>query len=230
MSYSTDVADFMGTLGGSFYEEATNESNESLEDHSNPGDSGIELEPGNLNALLGNFDEAFVNGSNDVHLKAKLLESRVDKMMAEMSHVQKIIVESNIQDSSTIFSEEDEFQDPIGDFEVDNGPQVNIFFSSRHGFIPLQNNILACTYNSYLQDMQKDIDKAIHDAVKQLNCDMEHMKARLASVEHLVSAIKSSSDSNTSKSFLGELSPSTTAFVVIWPFIAFVMMKICNKP
>ena len=78
--------------------------------------------------------------------------------------------------------------------------------------------------------MQKDIDKAIHDAVKQLNCDMEHMKARLASVEHLVSAIKSSSDSNTSKSFLGELSPSTTAFVVIWPFIAFVMMKICNKP
>ena len=132
MSYSTDVADFMGTLGGSFYEEATNESNESLEDHSNPGDSGIELEPGNLNALLGNFDEAFVNGSNDVHLKAKLLESRVDKMMAEMSHVQKIIVESNIQDSSTIFSEEDEFQDPIGDFEVDNGPQVNIFFSSRH--------------------------------------------------------------------------------------------------
>ena len=80
--------------------------------------------------------------------------------------------------------------------------------------------------------MQKNIDKAIHDAVKQLNCDMEHMKARLASVEHLVSAIKtsSSSDSNTSKSFLSELSPSTTAFVVIWPFIAFVMMKMCNKP
>ena len=227
MSYSTDVADFMGTLGGSFYEEATNESNESLEDHSNPGDSGIELEPGNLNALLGNFDEAFVNGSNDVHLKAKLLESRVDKMMAEMSHVQKIIVESNIQDSSTIFSEEDEFQDPIGDFEVDNGSQVNNFFFIKTliYFIPKQ-----YTYNSYLQDMQKDIDKAIHDAVKQLNCDMEHMKARLASVEHLVSAIKSSSDSNTSKSFLGELSPSTTAFVVIWPFIAFVMMKICNKP
>ena len=78
--------------------------------------------------------------------------------------------------------------------------------------------------------MQKNIDTAIHDAVKQLNCDMEHMKARLASVEHLVSAIKSSSDSNTSKSFLSELSPSTTAFVVIWPFIAFVMMKMCNKP
>ena len=99
MSYSTDVADFMGTLSESFYEEdAINDSNESLEDHSNPGDSGIELEPGNLNALLGNFDEAFVNGSNDVHLKAKLLESRVDQMMAEMNHVQKILVESNIQE------------------------------------------------------------------------------------------------------------------------------------
>ena len=127
MSYSTDVADFMGTLGGPFYEEAINESNESLEDNSNPGDSGIELEPGNLNAQLGNFDEAFVNGSNDVHLKAKLLESRVDKMMAEMNHVQKIIVESNIQDSSTsiLSEEEEEFQDPVGDFEIDDGPRVN---------------------------------------------------------------------------------------------------------
>ena len=128
MSYSTDVADFMGTLSESFYEEdAINDSNESLEDHSNPGDSGIELEPGNLNALLGNFDEAFVNGSNDVHLKAKLLESRVDKMMAEMNHVQKIIVESNIQDSSTsiLSEEEEEFQDPVGDFEIDDGPRVN---------------------------------------------------------------------------------------------------------
>ena len=128
MSYSTDVADFMGTLSESFYEEdAINDSNESLEDHSNPGDSGIELEPGNLNALLGNFDEAFVNGSNDVHLKAKLLESRVDQMMAEMNHVQKIIVESNIQDSSTsiLLEEEEEFQDPVGDFEIDDGPRVN---------------------------------------------------------------------------------------------------------
>ena len=143
MSYSTDVADFMGTLSESFYEEdAINDSNESLEDHSNPGDSGIELEPGNLNALLGNFDEAFVNGSNDVHLKAKLLESRVDQMMAEMNHVQKILVESNIQEgiNTSILSEEDEdeFQDPIGDFEIDNGPPAQVHQQIFSIFFKLQ--------------------------------------------------------------------------------------------
>ena len=48
-------------------------------------------------------------------------------MMAEMNHVQKIIVESNIQDSSTsiLSEEEEEFQDPVGDFEIDDGPRVN---------------------------------------------------------------------------------------------------------
>ena len=48
MSFSEDVADFMATLGP-FYESIE-------ENDSNPGgDSGIELEPGNVNALLGNF-------------------------------------------------------------------------------------------------------------------------------------------------------------------------------
>ena len=48
MSFSEDAADFMATLGP-FYESIE-------ENDSNPGgDSGIELEPGNVNALLGNF-------------------------------------------------------------------------------------------------------------------------------------------------------------------------------
>ena len=79
-----------------------------------------------------------------------------------------------------------------------------------------------------MQTFQRnDIDKAIHDAVQQLNCDMEHMKARIASLERLTGNLKSPEDSKT---FLGELSPSTTAFFVVWPFIAFVILKMCNKP
>ena len=59
MSFSEDVADFMATLGP-FYESIAEEND------SNPGgDSGIELEPGNVNALLGNFGmckkSSFVN-------------------------------------------------------------------------------------------------------------------------------------------------------------------------
>lgn len=48
MSFSAEVADFMDTLGP-FYEPI--EDNESNQE----GDSGIELEQGNVNALLGNF-------------------------------------------------------------------------------------------------------------------------------------------------------------------------------
>ena len=48
MSFSSDVAAFMETLGP-FYE-SIEEENES-----SPADSGIELEAGNINALLGNF-------------------------------------------------------------------------------------------------------------------------------------------------------------------------------
>ena len=79
-----------------------------------------------------------------------------------------------------------------------------------------------------MQTFQRnDIDKAIHDAVQQLNCDMEHMKTRISSLERLTGNLKSSEDSKT---FLGELSPSTTAFFVVWPFIAFAILKMCNKP
>ena len=49
MSFSSDVAAFMETLGP-FYESIEEEENES-----SPADSGIELEAGNINALLGNF-------------------------------------------------------------------------------------------------------------------------------------------------------------------------------
>ena len=47
MSFTAEVADFMETLGP-FYESIE-------ENDSNLADSGIELETGNVNALLGNF-------------------------------------------------------------------------------------------------------------------------------------------------------------------------------
>ena len=65
MSFSNEVADFMDSVGP-FYE-TIDDNSESI-NGSNPGDSGIELESGNINALLGNFDEALING-NDVHVK-----------------------------------------------------------------------------------------------------------------------------------------------------------------
>ena len=49
MSFSADVADFMSTLGP-FYESV-----EENDESNHAGDSGIELEAGNVNALLGNF-------------------------------------------------------------------------------------------------------------------------------------------------------------------------------
>jgi hypothetical protein len=53
MSFSTGVADFMDTLGP-FYE-AVKPGDEINETGSHQGDSGIELDQGNINALLGNF-------------------------------------------------------------------------------------------------------------------------------------------------------------------------------
>lgn len=53
MSFSEEVSDFMDTLGGPFYESLDKDD---TKDHHE--DSGIELEPGNLNALLGNFGNA----------------------------------------------------------------------------------------------------------------------------------------------------------------------------
>ena len=57
---------------GPFYE-TIDDNSESI-NGSNPGDSGIELESGNINALLGNFDEALING-NDVHVKVDFVTS-----------------------------------------------------------------------------------------------------------------------------------------------------------
>ena len=54
MSFSDEVSDFMDTLGGPFYESLDHR--DDVKDHE---DSGIELEPGNINALLGNFGNCF---------------------------------------------------------------------------------------------------------------------------------------------------------------------------
>ena len=56
MSFSSDVAAFMETLGP-FYESIEEENDK--ENESSPADSGIELEAGNINALLGNFGKYY---------------------------------------------------------------------------------------------------------------------------------------------------------------------------
>ena len=69
------------------------------------------------------------------------------------------------------------------------------------------------------------VDDAIKVAVHQLNNDMGHLKARVSTLERLVT--DPSRDSKPG--FLGDLSSSTTAFVIVWPFAAFAILKFCTK-
>ena len=71
------------------------------------------------------------------------------------------------------------------------------------------------------------VDKALNNAVHQLNCDMDHVKARLSTLETLVKSHQSQSAKD--RTMLSELSGPTTAFVITWPFVAFALMKLCNK-
>lgn len=138
-------------------------------------------------------DDAFVN--NDVEARAKLLESRVDKMMAEMGNVQKMMMKSSADDTD----DDELFEDPSGDFQDNfakaDGPSLN------------------------------EIDEALKAAVQQLNCDMDHMKARMATLEKLASAHQTKGSST----ILGELSGPTTAFVIAWPFVAFAIIRLCSN-
>ena len=59
-------------------------------------------------------------------------------------------------------------------------------------------------------------------AVSRLNNDMDHIKARVETLEKVVIHSKSSG-------FLSELSSSTTAFVIVWPIAAFAIMKFRTK-
>ena len=64
MSFTPEVSDFMQSLGP-FYESIEEE------EEAHFTDSGVELEPGNVNALLGNFDDAFTDQmDHDSHSKA----------------------------------------------------------------------------------------------------------------------------------------------------------------
>lgn len=132
MSFSNEVAEFMDSLGP-FYE-TIDDTADSLNE-SNHGDSGIELEQGNVNALLGNFDDAFEDGTKDVQSRAKLLESRVDKMFSEIDKVQKLMSTSVGSQDNQISEDEDHFEDPAGDFDIDT-PKVktveNCFCNHLH--------------------------------------------------------------------------------------------------
>ena len=41
-----------------------------------------------------------------------------------------------------------------------------------------------------------EVDKALNDAVTQLNCDVDHMKARLTTLENLVTSMRPTNDNN----------------------------------
>lgn len=196
MSFSEDVADFMATLGP-FYESIE-------ENDSNPGgDSGIELEPGNVNALLGNFDEAFVTSGQEMHLKTQYLESKVDQMMAEMTNVQKLmnIPEPDEVDNDTDDDDEEQYLEVSEDFE-------------------------STTMQHVVQE--EKIDDAIKQAVHQLNNDVGHLTARVSTLERLITDADHVRK-NSKQGFLGDLSSSTTAFVIVWPLAAFAVLKFCTK-
>ncbi len=203
MPFSEQVSDFMENLGP-FYESIQEEHESNL-----LADSGIELEPGNVNALLGNFDEAYVTqgGGDNVHLRTQSLENRLDKMMQEMDNVQKMMQLSTMeQDLGQWSDEEDEYEDPSGDIESSS--------TTHHQQQEIQKTTMS----------EDKVGQALKSAVLQLNCDMDHMKARVSSLEALVAA----QNAEARTSFLSELSGPTTAFVIVWPFVAFALLKMCK--
>ena len=75
-----------------------------------------------------------------------------------------------------------------------------------------------------------EVKQALHSAIQQLNCDMDQVKNRLSIVE---SQLQKEGDGLNRKppttAVLGELSGPTTAFVIVWPFVAFALLKMANK-
>jgi len=235
MSFSSDVAAFMETLGP-FYESIEEEENES-----SPADSGIELEAGNINALLGNFDESMVQDStnvntkvhtlkastgNEMHIKAQILESRVDKMMQEMDNVQKMMHMPSDQDlgmprgiprtpsfpdtfSLDPSDDDDQYEDPSGDFDIESLKTASVAIPNRQE--------------------STEVNKALRTAIQELNCDMDNVKTRLSTLETQLQNERDSLPQKYPPTILGELSGPTTAFVIVWPFLAFALLKVCNK-
>ena len=72
------------------------------------------------------------------------------------------------------------------------------------------------------------VDKALQEAVKQLNCDMNQLKSRVQALEATQPPIRSAAASED-KTFLSELSGSSTAFLIAWPFVAFAIMRLCTS-
>ena len=145
-------------------------------------------------------DEAFVTSGQEMHLKTQYLESKVDQMMAEMTNVQKLmnIPEPDEIDNDT--DDDEQYQEVPEDFE-----------------------------STSMQHVQEEkIDDAIKLAVHQLNSDVGHLKARVSTLEKLVTD-PDHVRKDSKPGFLGELSSSTTAFVIVWPLAAFAILKFCTK-
>ena len=149
------------------------------------------------------LDEAFVTSGQEMHLKTQYLESKVDQMMAEMTNVQKLmnIPEPDEVDNVTDDDDEEQYLEVSEDFESTTMPHVV---------------------------QEEKIDDAIKQAVHQLNNDVGQLTARVSTLERLVTDADHVSK-NSKQGFLGDLSSSTTAFVIVWPLAAFAVLKFCTK-
>ena len=149
------------------------------------------------------LDEAFVTSGQEMHLKTQYLESKVDQMMAEMTNVQKLmnIPEPDEVDNDTDDDDEEQYLEVSEDFE-------------------------STTMQHAVQE--EKIDDAIKQAVHQLNNDVGHLTARVSTLERLVTDADHVRK-NSKQGFLGDLSSSTTAFVIVWPLAAFAVLKFCTK-
>ena len=138
-----------------------------------------------------------------MHLKTQYLESKVDQMMAEMTNVQKLmnIPEPDEVDNDTDDDDEEQYLEVSEDFE-------------------------STTMQHVVQE--EKIDDAIKQAVHQLNNDVGHLTARVSTLERLVTDTDHVRK-NSKQGFLGDLSSSTTAFVIVWPLAAFAVLKFCTK-
>ena len=56
---------------------------------------------------------------------------------------------------------------------------------------------------------------------------MDNVKTRLSTLETQLR--NEPKPKNTPPTILGELSGPTTAFVIVWPFLAFALLKVCSK-
>lgn len=136
-----------------------------------------------------------------MQMKATSLENRLDRMMQDMDNVQKIMNQANDDDHEVV--------DDDGDGDSSSSDQYED------------------PANDFNDNSISGVEEALNKAVQLLNSDLNHLKDRVSCLE--LAAQQSSPPPAKKSGFLSELSGQTTAFVIIWPFAAFALLKLCNK-